>query len=162
VFWALAREAFIPMSSVAVRAHAFRECGGFVEDARLSGTADWELWLRFASRWPVGFVEQTRTCMRVHAASMLSTPGYMDQAMLSGVDYALRDPVVAQRARGREDFIRACMYVTLALHAYRHGDRARSFGWLARAARAWPARAAVRALAGQKVVGALKRQPATA
>src|SRR5438874_1436541 len=31
VFWYLAREAFMPMSTVAVRADAFRACGGFVE-----------------------------------------------------------------------------------------------------------------------------------
>ena len=40
--------------------------------------------------------------------------------MLAGVRYALADPVIAQRARGREAFIRACMYVTIALYAYRH------------------------------------------
>ena len=167
VFWALAREAFMPMSSVAVRADSFRECGGFVEDARLSGTADWELWLRIAARWSVGFVDQTRTCMRVHSSSMLSTPGYMDQAMLAGVHYALTDPVVARRARGRERFIRACMYVTLALHAYRHQQRVRSTRWLLRALAAWPAQvadtrflgAAARALLGPGIVGALKRRP---
>ena len=62
VFWMLAREAFMPMSSVAVRADAFRECGGFVEDRDLSGTADWELWMRLAARWPVGYTPHTKTC----------------------------------------------------------------------------------------------------
>jgi cellulose synthase/poly-beta-1,6-N-acetylglucosamine synthase-like glycosyltransferase len=170
VFWALAREAFMPMSSVAVRADAFRECGGFNEDARLSGTADWEFWLRMAARWPVGFVDQTRTCIRVHASSMLATPRYMEPAMLSGVDYALRDPVVAQRARGREGFLRACMYVTLALHAYRHRDRQRSLFWLGRALATWPAQAldprflgaAARALLGPTIVSTLRRTPLAA
>src|SRR4029077_14296153 len=46
IFWDLAREAFMPMSSVAVRADAFRACGGFTEDRDLSGTADWECWMR--------------------------------------------------------------------------------------------------------------------
>src|SRR5438128_1924250 len=45
VFWSLAREAFIPMSTVSVRTEAFRGCGGFTEDRDLSGTADWELWM---------------------------------------------------------------------------------------------------------------------
>src|SRR5207248_5312894 len=58
VFWDLAREAFMPMSTVSVRADAFRECGGFTEDRDLSGTADWELCMRIAARWPVGFGEQ--------------------------------------------------------------------------------------------------------
>jgi Glycosyl transferase family 2 len=170
VFWPLAREAFMPMSTIAVRADAFRACGGFIEDPALSGTADWELWLRIAARWPVGFVDQARTCMRVHATSMLSTPGYMDRAMLSGVHYALLDPVVAQRVRGRENYVRACMYVTLALHSYRHRHRARSIRWLAQALAAWPRQvvdprflgATARALLGPGVVGALKRRPAHA
>src|SRR4029077_8569260 len=40
VFWDLAREAFMPMSTVAVRADAFRACGGFGVNRDLSGTAD--------------------------------------------------------------------------------------------------------------------------
>jgi hypothetical protein len=108
--------------------------------------------------------------MRVHASSMLATPGYMDQAMLSGVAYALRDPVVAARARGREQFLWACMYVTLALHAYRHRRRAASTRWLARALAAWPLQAldprflgaAARTLLGPSVVGTLKRRPSFA
>ena len=133
VFWDLAREAFMPMSSVAVRADAFQACGGFTEDRDLSGTADWELWMRLAARWPVGFVEQTRTCIRVHGRNMSADPRYMERAMLAGVRHALADPVVAERARGREDFIHACMFVTIALNAYANGRRGRAWGWLARA-----------------------------
>ena len=141
VFWPLAREAFMPMSTVAVRADAFRSCGGFVEDRDLSGTADWELWIRLAARWPVGFVPQTATCIRVHPRNMSADPGWMERAMLSGVQHALQDPVVASRARGRERFIRACMYVTIALNAYGNGRRARSWMWLARALMSWPPQA---------------------
>lgn len=141
VFWELAREAFIPMSTVAVRADAFRECGGFVEDRELSGTADWELWLRLAARWPVGFVEQTRTCIRVHGRNMSADPRYMERAMLAGVRHALEDPVVARRARGREQFIRACMFVTIALNAYANGRRGRAWMWLGRALVTWPPQA---------------------
>jgi glycosyltransferase involved in cell wall biosynthesis len=165
VFWALAREAFMPMSTVAVRSDGFHVCGGFQEDVRLSGTADWELWMRIAARWPIGFVEQTATCMRVHASSMLADPRYMEPAMLAGVQYALADPVVAQRARGREAFVRACMYVTIALYAYRHHARWRSAQWLLRALVAWPAQvadprflgAAARTALGPWAVGSLKR-----
>ncbi|HEY0583797.1 MAG TPA: glycosyltransferase [Chloroflexota bacterium] len=141
VFWQLAREAFMPMSTVAVRADAFRECSGFVEDRDLSGTADWELWLRLAARWPVGFVPQTATAIRVHERNMSGDPRYMERAMLSAVRHVLADPVVADRARGRERFITACMYVTIALNAYTNRRRGRSWLWLARALVAWPAEA---------------------
>jgi glycosyltransferase involved in cell wall biosynthesis len=164
VFWALAREAFMPMSSVAVRTDALRACGGFREDRALSGTADWELWMRLAARWPVGFVEQTATCIRVHAERMLADPAYMERAMLAGLRHALADPVVAARARGRERFIHACMYVTIALNAYANGRRLRSWRWLARALATWPpqladprfAGAAGRALLGPAAVRRLK------
>jgi glycosyltransferase involved in cell wall biosynthesis len=138
VFWDLAREAFMPMSTIAVRADAFRACGGFNEDRDLSGTADWELWMRLAARWPVGFVEQTKTCIRVHGRNMSADPRYMERAMLAGVRHVLEDPVVAERARGREQFIRACMYVTIALNAYANGRRARAWTWLGRALVTWP------------------------
>jgi glycosyltransferase involved in cell wall biosynthesis len=138
VFWHLAREAFMPMSTVAVRADAFRTCAGFNEDNDLSGTADWELWMRLAARWPVGFVQQTKTCIRVHNRNMSADPRYMERAMLAGVRHVLADPVVAERARGREQFIRACMYVTIALNAYANGRRGRAWTWLGRALVTWP------------------------
>jgi glycosyltransferase involved in cell wall biosynthesis len=156
VFWSLAREAFIPMSTVAVRADAFTACGGFVEDRDLSGTADWELWMRLAARWTVGFVDRVGTCIRVHERNMSADPGYMERAMLCGVRHALADPVIAERARGRERFIQACMYVTIALNAYSNRRRRRTWLWLARALATWPPQlldarfsgAAIRALVG--------------
>jgi glycosyltransferase involved in cell wall biosynthesis len=164
VFWHLAREAFIPMSTVGVRADAFRVCGGFVEDRDLSGTADWELWMRLAARWPVGFVDRVGTCIRVHERNMSADPRYMERAMLAGVRHALADPVIAERARGRERFIRACMYVTIALNAYANRRRGRSWVWLARALATWPPQvldarfsgAALRALIGPTLAARMR------
>lgn len=152
VFWNLAREAFMPMSTIAVRADAFQECGGFTEDRDLSGTADWELWMRLAARWPVGFARQTATCIRVHQRNMSGDPRYMERAMLTGVNYALEDPVVARRVRGRERFVLACMYVTIALNAYANGRRARAWRWIARALATWPAQ-----LTDARFIGAVTR-----
>lgn len=164
VFWLLAREAFIPMSTVAVRADAFKACGGFVEDRDLSGTADWELWLRLAARWPVGFVDQTATCIRVHGFNMSGDPRYMERAMLAGVRHVLADPEVGRRARGRERFITACMYVTIALNAYTNQRRGRSWVWLGRALATWPPQLAdarffgalTRALIGPRIAGRMR------
>jgi hypothetical protein len=126
--------------------------------------------MRLAARWPVGFVEQTATCIRVHADHMLGDPAYMERAMLSGVRLALTDPVVARRARGRERFILACMYVTIALNAYTNGRRLRSWRWLARALATWPRQvmdprflgAAGRALLGPTAVHRLRASPRVA
>ncbi len=141
VFWALARESFIPLSTTIVRAEAFRACGGFQEDRDLSGTADWELWMRMAARWTVGFVDRAATCVRVHPSNMSSDPAWMERAMLAGVRHALADDAVARRAVGRESEVLSHMYVTIALKAYASGLRARSLGWLARAVHVWPPQA---------------------
>lgn len=157
VFWALARDSFIALSTVAVRTDAFRACGGFVEDRALSGTADWELWLRMAARWSVGFVEQTATCVRVHPTNMLGDPAYMARAMLAGVQHGLADPAVAHRVGGRGNEVRSHMYVTIALNAYASGQRRRSWSWLARAVRTWPRQTLDRRFWGAAVRASLGR-----
>jgi len=158
VFWALARESFVPMSSVTVRADAFRACGGFREDRALSGTADWELWLRMAARWPVGFVAGTRTCIRVHPRNMLSDSGYMERAMLAGVRHGLADAAVARRVGQRAGEVRSHMYVTIALNAYASGRSGRSWSWLLAAVRAWPPQVADRRFWGATARVALSAQ----
>jgi glycosyltransferase involved in cell wall biosynthesis len=163
-FWALARENFVPLSTVTVRADAFRSCGGFVEDPALSGTADWELWMRMAARWPIGFSEQTATCIRVHPRSMMRDPTWMERSMLAGVRHALRDPIVARRVGRRKGQVWSHMYVTIALNAYANGRRLRGWYWLARAVQVWPPQALstrflgalVRALLGRRGVYALR------
>lgn len=168
IFRALARENFLPMSTVAVRADAFRAVGGFVEDPALSGTADWELWLRLAARWPVGFAEQTATRIRVHQRNMSSDPSYMERAMLAGVRHALLDGEVARRLGGSTGpgarWLRAHMLVTIALNAYGNGRRGRSARRLWQALATWPPvamdprflGAAGRALLGRRSVRVLR------
>lgn len=141
IFWQLARKAYVPMSSVTVRADAFRLCTGFQEDPALSGTCDWELWMRMAARWPVGFVDQLLTCIRVHKRNMLSDPALMERSMLTGLKYALADPVVAERARGRAQVVRSWVYIAIALNAYANGRRVRSWRWLANSLLVWPPQA---------------------
>jgi glycosyltransferase involved in cell wall biosynthesis len=165
IFWALARESFTPLSTVAVRASAFRECGGFVEDPTLSGTMDWELWMRLAARWPVGFVDHAATCIRVHPSNMSKDPAWMERAMLSGVRHALSDGAVARRVGRRSGEVWSHMYVTIALNGHANGSPAiRTWRWLARAVRAWPPQildtrflgAAARAVAGRGALRAVK------
>jgi hypothetical protein len=88
----------------------------------------------------------------------------MERAMLAGVRHALEDPVISRRARGRRRFIRACMYVTIALNACANGRRDRAGPWLVRAFVSWPPQlldprfcgAVARALAGPSVVRRLR------
>lgn len=144
VFWTLARENVIPMSSVSVRAEAFHAVGGFVPDPELSGTADWECWMRLAARWHVGFAgDPPKTCIRVHPpaaqpGNMLGDPEWMDRGNLAAVRHVLADPVVARRVGCRGAEISSHMYVTSALNAYANGDQTRARRRLLQAFRTWP------------------------
>lgn len=54
-------------SAVLVRRACFDEVGNF--NPAYFGSGDWEMWLRIAERWPVGYVDQPLTMYRVHGAN---------------------------------------------------------------------------------------------
>lgn len=54
-------------SAALVRRQCFDELGGFNE--AYFGSGDWEMWLRVAERWPVGYVGEPLTFYRVHGAN---------------------------------------------------------------------------------------------
>lgn len=51
-------------SAAMVRRSCFEEVGGFNE--AYFGSGDWEMWLRIAERWPIGYVDEPLTFYRVH------------------------------------------------------------------------------------------------
>lgn len=51
-------------SAVLVRRECFDQLGGFNEN--YFGSGDWEMWLRIAEKWPVGYVDEKLTFYRVH------------------------------------------------------------------------------------------------
>lgn len=51
-------------SAAMVRRACFEELGGFNES--YFGSGDWEMWLRIAERWPIGYVDASLTFYRVH------------------------------------------------------------------------------------------------
>lgn len=54
-------------SAVLVRRECFEQLGGFNES--YFGSGDWEMWMRIAEKWHVGFVAEPLTMYRVHGAN---------------------------------------------------------------------------------------------
>ncbi len=54
-------------SGVIYRTAAFREVGGF--DREIKWGEDWEIWLRFAKRWEVGYIDAASALYRIHQQS---------------------------------------------------------------------------------------------
>lgn len=58
-------------SGVIYRTAAFREVGGF--DTGIEWGEDWEIWLRFARRWAVAYVDAPSALYRIHDQSATAT-----------------------------------------------------------------------------------------
>jgi glycosyltransferase involved in cell wall biosynthesis len=54
-------------SSVLVRREAFEACGQF--DPSFYGYGDWQMWLRIAEKFEIGFVDEALTFYRVHGSN---------------------------------------------------------------------------------------------
>jgi glycosyltransferase involved in cell wall biosynthesis len=54
-------------SGVIYRTEAFREVGGF--DREIKWGEDWEIWLRFARHWEVGYIDAPSALYRIHEQS---------------------------------------------------------------------------------------------
>jgi glycosyltransferase involved in cell wall biosynthesis len=54
-------------SGVIYRTDAFREVGGY--DKRLHWGEDWEIWLRFARKWDVAYIDSPSALYRIHRES---------------------------------------------------------------------------------------------
>ncbi len=70
VFAALLVTNFIPLSSVTVRRSCLDAVGIFDESPRLTGVEDYDLWLRIAARYDIGYVPGQLSRMRVHGQNI--------------------------------------------------------------------------------------------
>jgi glycosyltransferase involved in cell wall biosynthesis len=58
-------------SGVIYRTEAFRQVGGY--DSGIEWGEDWEIWLRFARAWEIGYVDATSALYRIHEQSATAT-----------------------------------------------------------------------------------------
>jgi glycosyltransferase involved in cell wall biosynthesis len=73
----LAFTCFVPASGTLVRASCHREIGYY--DTRLPHGGDWDLWLRLAARYRVGYVAEATYGWRLHDANMHASAVTPDQ-----------------------------------------------------------------------------------
>lgn len=86
---------FIPSPTPIVRRDVFSAIGYFDESPNLRIGEDWNMWLRIASRYPVGVVNQPLGKIRSHPSSMTACadPGTLLSSKLMVVENALERDV---------------------------------------------------------------------
>lgn len=77
----LLRENFITLSSVLARTAAVRDAGGFREERELSGSEDWELWVRLSTRSKFAHLSVPTCCYRVHSDNSMGDAESMERSM---------------------------------------------------------------------------------
>jgi glycosyltransferase involved in cell wall biosynthesis len=70
---------FIASPTLLINKSVFDKVGGFDERLNLSTVEDWELWLRIASLYPVGFVPEVLVRYRIHQNNLTSESDLISQ-----------------------------------------------------------------------------------
>jgi glycosyltransferase involved in cell wall biosynthesis len=138
-FVQLLQDNFVTLSSVMMRRSVFEDLGGF--DETMAASEDWDLWLRYAARGPIGLCRQPLTLRRWHPGALTNKLEHMQEQRLR----ALRNAFELPRARTVKPSARrravARAWETAAWCAAASDPR-KAACWYARAAWNWPWRLA--------------------
>lgn len=114
---ALLRNNFVVLSANLGRTEVIREVGGFREDRRLSGSEDWELWMRLSTACQFAYLHRTVTRYRVHPGATTANPANLERSMAAAVDYIAQwerltpaQQRLLPRARAKSDLVNAMNY----------------------------------------------------
>lgn len=106
------------LGSTIIRREVFEATGGF--DTSLSGTADWELWLRIADRYTWAYMAEPMAVYTRHLGNMTNNVDYMYSEFVK----ALRSILVkCQLSETDRRWIEQRLVVQLSNHAYLALDR---------------------------------------
>ncbi len=76
---------FILIGAHLIRTQLVRDIGGFREERQLSGSEDWEMWVRFSTTTNFAHLPKATTKIRTHEANTMSNASGMERSM----NYAL-------------------------------------------------------------------------
>ncbi len=124
---------FIANSSAIVRRDCLEMVGYLTEDRELSGSEDWELWVRLAAQFPVKVVRRYNVQRRSHRQNTLHNPRQMEQSMLRAWALIKRNPSAAPILAGQAHRIEAVIYRYIAIGYYGVEEMAAARQWLRRA-----------------------------
>jgi glycosyltransferase involved in cell wall biosynthesis len=133
----LTRNLFIT-SSVLLRRECLERCGWFEE--RLFGMGDWDMWLRIAEHYRIGYVPEVLTLYRIHGENTM----YQRQRMLAD-DLWIHEERIRKRIPEllRRDGWRMRRALGIALAALgvlysQMGERGKAFGALRQSLKLYP------------------------
>jgi glycosyltransferase involved in cell wall biosynthesis len=129
---------FIHSGAPVIKREVFDAVGYFDESPLLQSGEDWSMWLRIASRYPIGFIDLPLVKYRIHRTSKRHSRDvqYIFQAMCTHVNNAVaRDP---DRLSDLRKHALASVCMDMGVMYLTRGDRLRAREMYARAIRLYP------------------------
>ena len=109
-------------SSCVVRKEIFDLVGHFNEDQTLSGSEDWEMWVRLASHTDFVSTNTYTVKVRVHNDRSSSNVVQMANSMKNALDTVYGNSEIAHRISKFKNHAYSSMYVIFAVNYYALGD----------------------------------------
>ncbi len=129
----LLRGNFILMGSHLVRTDKAREIGGFNEDRELSGSEDWEFWVRLSTITEFAYNPMAFAKIRTHEANTMSNPEGMERSMNCSVRLLETSPLLSNEQKKILIYRKANIALINAINYCSVKERRRSFSELMRA-----------------------------
>lgn len=82
----IVRRNFVHIGAHLIRRRLLLDVNGFNETRALSGSEDWEAWVRLAAVRPFAHVRRATLKYRVHGGSTVSQPQHMERSMITARD----------------------------------------------------------------------------
>lgn len=117
---------FVIMPTHIARASAVRQIGGFREERELSGSEDWEMWVRLSLVADIAYVPEVTAKYRVHTANTMSSASGMQRSMGRAARLFHESEQLARLHRGSLKKMNANVALVNAINYCSQRDRGRS------------------------------------
>lgn len=93
----LLQKNFVLMGTHLVRTALVRKIGGFREERELSGSEDWEMWVRLSLRTDFAYLPKVTAKVRTHPANTMTNASAMHRAMARAAELFRQSEELASR-----------------------------------------------------------------
>lgn len=129
---------FVVTSTVIVGRECLDRVGFFNEDLDLASSEDWEMWVRIASLYPFGYVNEISTKSRIHDYSLMRNPEGMERSILKGLEIIWTNEALLPRISHLKNKSYASLYTYIAINYYASGQMAKARKYLRKSIEIYP------------------------
>lgn len=116
----IVRRNFVHIGAHLIRRRLLLDVNGFNETRALSGSEDWEAWVRLAAVRPFAHLRKTTLKYRVHGGSTVSQPQHMERSMITARDLIFSNPDLHEQIADLRPHAYSHVHMVLA-NLYRDG-----------------------------------------